>query len=498
MSDSAGGSQLSDYLERLPATSLRRLYQQPSSVFAVNRRILDPLSQEIVQCILYIPEPIPLAHIDMRIAPGAKMARDKAISALRSLHIIQISPPGKDRQQEVQLTTNFKNSMRLALEGGGDHNSFGVPSTLPVDPTITIPHLDHYCRRKWEDILHYVVSSVNAGGTRYAGGSGGPSHRVKELLQTGRLVQVSGGDPKTARVTITQAGFTFLLQEASHQVWNLLLLLLHTAEAAGDSGTMDPISMLSFLFMLGCLELGRAYDPGALPAMSRDMLPVLVDLGLIYIPKDTQQFFPTRLATTLLSDSSPIRSISRGFDAAVAGTSNDASSIGAAAAATERKGIFVETNYKLYAYTSDPLQIAVLSLFTKLLSRFPNMITGELTRESIRRAISCGITADQVIHYLAAHAHEEMHKTAAKNGMSGPLPPTVMDQIRLWQLETERMSQTNGYLFKELDTREQYLALVGYAQEIAILKWKDDRQMLFVVTKVEPMREFLKNRKKGE
>lgn len=69
-------------------------------------------------------------HADMSLRDSLK---DQSLSVLRGLHIITISVPGKG-MQEIQLTTNFKNSFRLALDGGGDHNSFGVPSSLPVPP----------------------------------------------------------------------------------------------------------------------------------------------------------------------------------------------------------------------------------------------------------------------------------------------------------------------------------------------------------------------------
>jgi hypothetical protein len=44
----------------------------------------------------------------------------------------------------------------------------------------------------------------------------------------------------------------------------------------------------------------------------------------------------------------------------------------------------------------NPLQIAVLNLFVTLKSRFPNLVVGTITRDSIRKAFSNGIHADQV------------------------------------------------------------------------------------------------------
>lgn len=42
------------------------------------------------------------------------------------------------------------------------------------------------------------------------------------------------------------------------------------------------------------------------------------------------------------------------------------------------------------------LQIAVLNLFVALKARFPNLVVGALTRESVNGALNNGITADQV------------------------------------------------------------------------------------------------------
>ncbi|MBE3041074.1 hypothetical protein IMZ48_00490 [Candidatus Bathyarchaeota archaeon] len=41
----SAGLQLADYLERLPGTTFRRLYQQPSTAFAIFRRMLPHLGR---------------------------------------------------------------------------------------------------------------------------------------------------------------------------------------------------------------------------------------------------------------------------------------------------------------------------------------------------------------------------------------------------------------------------------------------------------------------
>ena len=389
----------------------------------------------------------------------------------------------------MQLTTNFKNSFQRALDGGGSHNSFGVPSPLPAPPEVDLAFLERYARRKWDDILHFVVNSVgNRSGERDAGG--GPKQSVKELLLAGRLVERRAGGG-TAGVGITQAGFTFLLQEANAQVWTLLLLWLEAADRAAAGQSVD---MLSFLFVLASLEVGRAYDTEALAEERKNMLPFLVDIGLIFVPSHKpQQYFPTRLATTLTSSSSSLRSVSEGF-AAVTSQGDEEGAPGAA----QRGSIILETNYRIYAYTSNPLQIAVLALFSNLKMRFHEMVSGRLSRESIRRATSYGITADQIVNYLGTHAHDQMRRKALAVPGAPVLPPTVVDQIRLWQLENERMSTTAGFLFKDFDDVAEYEACAGYAEEIGVCVWKSDRRCMFFANKHEQIRDFLKLRKKAD
>ena len=65
--------------------------------------------------------------------------------------------------------------------------------------------------------------------------------------------------------------------------------------------------------------------------------------------------------------------------------------------------------------------------------RFPNLSVGVITRDSCRQAFRGGITASQIIRFLNMHVHS---KSVASAGP--PIPPTVTDQIRLWEQERDR------------------------------------------------------------
>lgn len=55
-----------------------------------------------------------------------------------------------------------------------------------------------------------------------------------------------------------------------------------------------------------------------------------------------------------------------------------------------------ELRFLLTRLTDNPLQTAVLNLFVNMKARFPNLVVGMITRESVRRALANGIMAEQV------------------------------------------------------------------------------------------------------
>jgi len=223
---------------------------------------------------------------------------------------------------------------------------------------------------------------------------------------------------------------------------------------------MDLIEVLGFLFMLSTMELGRDYSTENLGETQKAMLEDLRDYGLIWQRKATsRRFYPTRLATTLTSSLPPLPT-----------------SIGTGTGAQAQGFIILETNYRLYAYTDNPLQTAVLNLFITMKSRFPNLVVGTVTRDSVKKALSSGITADQIIRYLSTHAHPQMRK-------NNPLiPVTVQDQIRLWELERNRLKSQEGYLYTAFASQADYEFVLRYAEQLRVVLWKNNAKRSFFGT----------------
>jgi transcription initiation factor TFIIH subunit 4 len=479
-----------DYLEQLPGTTFTKLYTQPSTSLAIFRRMLPHLAKTIVMGMLYMPGPLPAGDLDAWVKPDAESlsARDRALSILQRLRILV-----EEEGRSYRLRAEFSKSLRLALTGGGNHRSFGVPCSEPDDKPVTVDYLDAFARKQWEAILYYVVGSANAG----LGGGENISEGTRQLLQRGEFVTVQG-----RRAMITQAGFTFLLQEINAQIWTLLIVYLEVSAAVqlpqpipqGRSSVdanrsrqlqMDPTDVLSFLFTLGSLELGISYSTSNLTPTQQQMLEDLADFGLVYRRSETaDRYYPTRLATTLTSDAPALPNSS------LTATTTSTTAGGEAATADGERGyIIVETNYRLYAYTNSPLLISVLSLFVQLQTRYPNLIAGKITKNSVLSAIGMGITSQQIIAYLTTHAHPILRR------QHPILPPTVVDQIRLWQIEGERMTSWQGFLIKMEagSTREEYDKAVQYAEALGVLRKEFRTKGFFFVSRMEQMASYFRS-----
>lgn len=75
------------------------------------------------------------------------------------------------------------------------------------------------------------------------------------------------------------------------------------------------------------------------------------------------------------------------------------------------------------------------------------------------------------------------------------LPPTIVDQIQLWQIERDRMTTTPGFLLKEFSTQADFEAPAKYAEEIGVLVWKSTEKRMFFVSRIDQVKNFMAERK---
>lgn len=434
---------LHEYLRELSPEILDRLYNHPATCLAVYRE-LPSLAKNYVMRMLFLDQPLPQAAVALWVKKDSQKDHDECVSVLAGLRLWH-SQQLQGGLQGYILNPVFKDNLKTALLGGGTAWAEEGSSLGPDRHARDIESLDRYAMERWEVILQFMVGSPSA-----------VSQDLAHLLVQAGLMKSEAGEAPY----ITSAGFQFLLLDTASQLWYFTLQYLKTAQSRG----MDLVEILSFLFQLSFSTLGRDYSVEGMSESLLTFLQHLREFGLVFQRKrKSRRYYPTRLAITLAAGVTTTSSTT---------SSNLASTPGA----VEAGFIVVETNYRIYAYTNSELQIALVALFSEMLYRFPNVVVAQLTRESVQQAIANGITAQQIIHFLRTRAHPVML------AQTPVLPSTITDQIRLWELERDRLRFTEGVLYNQFLSQADFEVLRDRAQGLDCLVWQDVAHRVMVVT----------------
>ncbi|KAK9211502.1 hypothetical protein WN943_000879 [Citrus x changshan-huyou] len=113
----------------------------------------------------------------------------------------------------------------------------------------------------------------------------------------------------------------------------------------------------------------------------------------------------------------------------------------------------VETNFRMYAYSTSKLHCEILRLFSKIEYQLPNLIVGAITKESLYNAVENGLTAEQ----------QNAHPRVADRIPS--VLENVCDQIRLWESDLNRVEMTPAHYYDEFPSRDVFEAACDYARD---------------------------------
>ncbi|XP_071948018.1 general transcription factor IIH subunit 4-like [Antedon mediterranea] len=424
------------YLRSLSPAILDKLYDNPATCLAVFRELL-PLSKHYVMRVVFVDQPISKTAISSWVSNQHQQEHNQAARVLSDLRIWhdRTLPGGL---AGWVLNPVFRNNLKTALLGGGQ--SWSSADNLGSDKhSRDIEFLDSYAKERWECILHFLVDSR---------GVDGLSKDIATVVTSSGLMKMH---ENKARPVITPAGFQFLLLDTPSQVWHFMLQYLETAKKRG----LDIVTALSFLFQLSFSKLGKDYSTDGMSEAQLQLLQHLRELGLVFQRKrSSKRYYPTRLAINMASGLSKM------------GTQSSSKSDGY---------IIIETNYRINAYTNSDLEIKILGLFCEMLYRFPNLSVAQLTRSSVQCAIDHGITAEQILHYLRAHAHPDMlTKTPV-------IPSVISDQIRLWELERDRIHYSDGVLYNQFLSVKDFELLRDYAKDLGVLIYDNSVKRVIIV-----------------
>lgn len=265
---------------------------------------------------------------------------------------------------------------------------------------------------------------------------------IRELLLTSGLIVLDPGS--SGEHKITQKGFQFLLSDTYSQLWKVLREYITRVERDAHTSLA---SVLGFLLQLG-VYTEVVLDAGSLSPVQQDIAAHMAQLGLLYATNSSLKniiFRPTYLASLAAS----------GNDSAVA---------------KDDGFVVVETNFRVYAYTSSPVRQAILRLFIRCDVLLPNLFVGTITRESATVALESGVSAEQMIGYLRQHAHPQVQDRVPV------VPGVVADQLRLWHRELHRLSHRNSIMYKNFEHTTLYKEVVAFVENCGSLLSKDDQK----------------------
>lgn len=365
-----------------------------------------------------------------------------ACNALKDLGIVSKTSISAELDAWT-LNDVFKVNLKITLIGGGQKWEV-QPMTerddkRPRDDGQFFSMLDAYPLDRWEQILHFMVGLRDEDFK-------GVSTETRAALLYSKLIVIEQNERMPG---ITSDGFQFLLMDTKSQIWLFVLKLLELKDSQGSSMA----ECLTFLLQLNFSTHGRDYSTAGLSDTVSNFLQTLREIGLIYQrSRKDGRFYPTRLVIDLASG---LRDVKTDI---------------------HRKGfIIVESNYRLYAYTDSRLQIALIALFCEVNYRFPNIVIGLITRDSIRQALKSGMSAQQIVNYLLMHVHPTVKDT------QHPIPPTVIDQIYLWEREREKFLFTEGRLYSQFNSQSDFDLLRKYAEDHGYLVFDNPASRVMVV-----------------
>ncbi|CAK9321022.1 unnamed protein product [Citrullus colocynthis] len=423
-----------DMVASLPAMKLDQLYENAFICEAILRS-LPPLAKKFVLQMLYIDAPVSATSMEEWVLPDGVSKYKVAVDRLIQLRVF-IETADRKRETTYRLNPMFQANLQKLLI----HGEVLAREPMPSNITVRLPSLEEleaYALDQWECFLLQLINSGQAEKPSNISSS------VMKVFQKGLLSQRDKEAPR-----LTESGFQFLLMETNAQLWYIIREYISNSEERG----VDPADLISFLLELSFHVTGEAYDIDTLTEEQRYAIKDLADLGLVKLQQGRKDswFIPTKLATNLSMSLADSSSRKQGF-------------------------VVVETNFRMYAYSSSKLHCEILRLFSRIEYQLPNLIVAAITKESLYNAFKNGITADQIVTFLQQNAHPRVAERIPS------VPENVTDQIRLWESDLNRVDITPAHFYDEFPSREVFEAACDYAREWNGLLWEDSKNMRLVV-----------------
>lgn len=298
---------------------------------------------------------------------------------------------------------------------------------------------------KWEALILWLTDEGNRNNA---------AQPRDQVLQACTRLGLRTGD------RLTPAGFRFVLDDRQHQLWSLVLAhLAHAKELSKHLPHKEGyLGALRLILSFSEMKAGDTLHLLSPTAMEKELVRLCLDLGIL----KGSTLTPAGVA---LFDREAAQALSRSL------VGNAATSQGCG---QEEQGIVVESNFKVYAYTSGALHKELLGHFCKIVEqRSPDSLCAHLTVETAMAAMKKGICAANMVRYLESAAHPRALKRLREEGGS-IVPPNVRNQLEVWESSRSRTKSTRAVLWEWLPDEwdaEAFEAARARAMELGALLW---------------------------
>ena len=338
---------------------------------------------------------------------GSSLQILQRLQILRLAQVAQAGAKGQVFMLHKKFQVTLVNYLKFGIgEIAGEHPD----SRLEKLDGVSEADLLHHAVSCWDAFLEELTSEASEAPDGDAGDGDGRSE-VMTLATALQLLQP--GENQNRRLALTSQGFQFILDERQQQLWSLILMCLK------KSGKDQAVNALKMIFALGELKLGQRLVSQDSQGKCGQFLQLLQELGILYASKDSKESKDSNTA----SKASRTHQNHENFYVTPAGLAlfkkdSSATLSRITGSSDEDQGIIVESNFKVYCYTSQSnesnrnadrpgssLHVKLLSYFCEIFLELPKLVVAQLTADSILKALKRGIRVANIVRYLEAAAH---------------------------------------------------------------------------------------------
>lgn len=136
-----------------------------------------------------------------------------------------------------------------------------------------------------------------------------------------------------------------------------------------------------------------------------------------------------------------------------------------------QKFIYLETNFKLYSYTNNLCDRAILDLFSNIVFEVPGMIKSILDEKKIMNTLDRGIKIQQIVEYIRRHTINNCDQ--------------ILHMIEIWDKQRNRINKQIGYLYSDFTNYNEYRSVLEQIKTDTDLLYKNEEErILFVKNKL--------------